>query len=463
MLLKTTENYKGEKASLLILLALAVLALFIAYETFTSNTNSTLVITLSLFSSLLFYLNKRLGSILIVYLSIFGFQMNIAGINIHYYELVTFIIWPFAIKNIRTKLRPYLIYSLFLLYNFLYGFFSISLNEVIIFCIRQLILIVFIVVISYSVEDFSLLNKALVISAFNIIILGYLQIVLNFYFLKLLQDGWYIPLIGKESISRAAGRFLNGRWIAMRPFSFFRTPHINAAILAMLLIFLLRKENLKSRFPLFVLVSGLIQLALCDVRGTILGIAICLALYFGIRTFKKIKSKAIQLLVFLPLCFSLLFILFAQWHNLGEANVGERWLLWGHAINEIFETPIWGKGGGTTALLLSQINEPGLPSIFDHYHNLFLQTMVESGAIGVILFVAFFINIGQKLYRFQDSTFWVLIYFLGHNLVDSFSIGGSPAFMIFFLLLAVGIARNKNTTTIAHNRNDYKCATKVAP
>lgn len=83
-------------------------------------------------------------------------------------------------------------------------------------------------------------------------------------------------------------------------------------------------------------------------------------------------------------------------------SVGTRILLWKKAMGLIVERPAFGWGPGVSRLLIDEI--PGISgSQIPHFHNLYVQILVENGVVGFLLYTAVFTVLVAAVWRSSRS------------------------------------------------------------
>ena len=103
-----------------------------------------------------------------------------------------------------------------------------------------------------------------------------------------------------------------------------------------------------------------------------------------------------------------------------------RILIWDAALTLIKEKPIWGYGFGETQLRLNEIyKEKEYQFVLKetyNAHNLWLQTWLENGLLGLLLLLAIFITVVQKaikLQKYQNIVLALILIVLVNSLFES--------------------------------------------
>lgn len=79
-----------------------------------------------------------------------------------------------------------------------------------------------------------------------------------------------------------------------------------------------------------------------------------------------------------------------------DTSVGYRVRMWEAAYHAVLERPLWGYGPGSSPEIIKA--ETGLDD-FPHFHNLYLQTVVEGGVVGLAGAVLVYVFMLRALYR----------------------------------------------------------------
>ena len=196
---------------------------------------------------------------------------------------------------------------------------------------------------------------------------------------------------------------------------------LNLAI-SLLLLFYLASEYKKMRWSvLFLSISFILISALTYGRISILIVTV-LALFSNLNLW--LKSRKSITLVFLSFVVGLI-VLISLFHprlNAVKENTSEdmpRFLLWANAIELVKEKPVFGYGIGDARKVFNQKNdsETGSPVAGKNLnaHNQFIDFQLESGLIGVLLFISFvflllFNRSLDKKGRFMFAFIWFVCF-----------------------------------------------------
>lgn len=136
--------------------------------------------------------------------------------------------------------------------------------------------------------------------------------------------------------------------------------------------------------------------------------------------------------------------------DLNNPSIAERIYLWKAALNQWSERPLVGWGSGTYAKTAGPfkapyaqfIHYPGLPAGYKtdgHCHNLYLMVALQTGAVGLLLFVAFLAATVRQIWRQPDPVLkWGVLAALAAFLVGGlFEYNGGDvevATLMFFIM-----------------------------
>jgi len=76
-------------------------------------------------------------------------------------------------------------------------------------------------------------------------------------------------------------------------------------------------------------------------------------------------------------------ILAGDWDSIPDTSLGFRAQLWREGARLAGERPVFGSGPGSSDELIEMLS---LAQRFPHFHNVFLQLLVENGIVGLVLF-----------------------------------------------------------------------------
>lgn len=144
------------------------------------------------------------------------------------------------------------------------------------------------------------------------------------------------------------------------------------------------------------------------------------------------------------------------------ASLQGRVIIWQRALNGLADQPLTGLGlGAFDQIAHEPYPLPGyIPGDIHHAHNLFLQTALDFGAPGLIVFLALVVLAATSLIRLYRSappggqlSVWAtgllgcFVAFVIYNLLDALTLGGRPAVALWFLLgLAISAGAYAETT-----------------
>jgi O-antigen ligase len=115
-----------------------------------------------------------------------------------------------------------------------------------------------------------------------------------------------------------------------------------------------------------------------------------------------------------------------------------RLIFWKNGLELWQEAPIWGQGiGDAPKLLENKALAQGLPDPYPHYdtHNQFIQTLVQSGLVGLLVLLAMLMVPAYLAWRRGNRLFTVFIgYFIALNLTATYM--NSEVTLTFFVWVA---------------------------
>jgi O-antigen ligase len=235
--------------------------------------------------------------------------------------------------------------------------------------------------------------------------------------------------------------------------------YLNAVIPLALAITVLRKEPGIRRLAFVCLMLSCAALYFTGSRGGMVALGtvfVFAAIYLAPRkkTFAAFLTASL-VATFLILAISAGGTAQARLQAMDDFTLETRLALWGAASALFLEHPVGGAGFGTYRFALQQY----LPGVRDQLdaHNLYLQTLAETGVTGFVVFGAmiwlFFYN-AFKLIRSPDPYFRILGFAvcgavgatLVHGLVDYIFIASPQFGNLFWLILALGLIAHEQET-----------------
>ena len=145
--------------------------------------------------------------------------------------------------------------------------------------------------------------------------------------------------------------------------------------------------------------------------------------------------------------------------DLNNPSIAERIYLWKAALNQWSERPLMGWGPGTYAKTADPfkapyaqfIHYPGRPAGFKtngHCHNLYLMVALQTGAVGLLLFLAFLAATVWKIWRQRDPALkWGVLAALAAFLVGGlFEYNGGDVEVATLLFFLMGLACGEGAT-----------------
>ena len=139
--------------------------------------------------------------------------------------------------------------------------------------------------------------------------------------------------------------------------------------------------------------------------------------------------------------------------NLNNPSSAERIYLWKAALNQWSERPLMGWGPGTYAKTAGPfkapyaqfVRYPGMPAGFrtnGHCHNLYLMVALQTGIVGLALFLAFLAAVVRRAWRQPDPALkWGVLAALAAFLVGGlFEYNGGDVEVATLLFFLIGLA-----------------------
>lgn len=265
-----------------------------------------------------------------------------------------------------------------------------------------------------------------------------------------------------------------------RPYSFFGNPIFFAEFCGALMPFLIyglaSKGRLKYLSGLNLIIFPAI-LILCSSRGAIISAAVsfCLMLAYifraGIKIFpvKKygfiLAAAALAGLLFFPGAFNSLKTTasrFASLSSLSAPEIRHRAILAETSLNIFLDSPVTGMGPGAVRQLHQQKqamllkNNPSLDFVNSSYsHNDYMQLLAETGAAGLLLFLAFvFIStlaferasayMPQEKFFFGSAAVTSILFFLSESFFN-FPLFSLPSAVLFYSFCGMMVSLSADT------------------
>ena len=193
----------------------------------------------------------------------------------------------------------------------------------------------------------------------------------------------------------------------------------NSLILAILLTYVLSNvvfAYMQSRKPIYLLLAllGLIILLAGGKRSAILVTALIILFGFWIQANQKYHSDHTNNRIFifkatsvlLGLTLALIYFTRDKWLLVWQqtrqfysdgyvgGSIDTRWELYGLAWQGFTKNPWFGTGAGTAKVIIADSSHASSLQQYNHFHNLFLQSLSETGILGTSIFIAalFFIQ-----------------------------------------------------------------------
>lgn len=231
----------------------------------------------------------------------------------------------------------------------------------------------------------------------------------------------------------------------LRATGFFPDPHIFSYYVAMAVpfaFFYAKKSSFYKGGTLILLTGVLLSFS----RGGYVGLFTCWLWFLGMIFWTQ-KEKKIALWIVSTLFFLILIVVSPVgsrfWSSFAteDGSRVERVRLLSESFHFIQEKPLLGTGIGNYPFLVKPEAERRAPI---YVHNLYLDIAVETGLIGLTLFLLAVLSalvISYRFWQISDSAFYLsthlaLVYFLAHSLFESplFSVHVLP---VFFLLMSL--------------------------
>jgi len=247
-----------------------------------------------------------------------------------------------------------------------------------------------------------------------------------------------------------------------------QNPNISSSsILFKLIFFLYLKNNfkdLKFKFLIWIIeITAIISIIILQSR---LGLFSLIFIYFSIfMTQRLIRKKTI--FSFLIILTSFIYFSSTTNSNILSYNFSEdessiqRIEFYNTAINLIKQKPLFGFGLGSwkyESLSYSSLkNETILVPYYTH--NDFLQTFVEMGILGFIIYLSFFIKIGFEIFKkFKLDSFYfysgiILVVFFGNTMLN-FPVHRSQEIIPFMIFSAL-ILSISNIKLVWNKKNPF--------
>jgi len=338
---------------------------------------------------------------------------------------------------------------LFIVYNFLSIFWSISLVLSLLSTSILISILTFYIAIRFAhISIYAQIKRVLIFTSIPVLIYGYLQ----FFYLEP-----FFVVNESYGINRIISTLGNKNYLAY---------FLGIMIFMITPLLLTKKKNYK--LSSFLYISTLTLLFLTTCRGAILALLIIYPLYIcrisKIKRVKKLFSK-IGSLILISIFLYLLLVNFNSEHIKplkaefsilkNEKNIHMRIEIFKVGLLSFLDYPILGTGVNSFSQIFFHkkeelINENKLVSnnyIFvKNSHNEIIQIMVENGLVGLFLFLVILyliIKLGKKL---RDE-FYILL-FLSFSSLYSFPLRVLPISIIFLLIVARIASISKTTISI---------------
>ena len=135
-------------------------------------------------------------------------------------------------------------------------------------------------------------------------------------------------------------------------------------------------------------------------RGAFLGFIIVNVLFllwkFNMRSVALALLAAVVGLMFMPgAVYDRVMMGFGGGGNLDTVTAGRLDGIWLPLLPELFKSPVWGSGLGST--MWSNAMRNGLMLLVGHPHNAYMEAVLDMGLLGLGLIAAFYFHVWQKL------------------------------------------------------------------
>jgi putative inorganic carbon (HCO3(-)) transporter len=233
--------------------------------------------------------------------------------------------------------------------------------------------------------------------------------------------------------------------------------YLNLVIPFSMACMVLAKDHWMRLLGMLCFSTGTAALILTQSRGGLIayGASLVVSIWFLARKPTTRIGILAAIAVMLALAAPTLMKYFERLQNVDELTELSRLAIWASAGVMFLAHPVLGVGYGTYRISsLAYVPEPIGGQL--HAHNLYLQLLAETGAVGFLVFfilIGAFLYIGLKLARDSDpfyrivgiGTCGALTATLIHGMVD-FLFNVSPQFgALFWLVLALSIAAFQNS------------------
>lgn len=204
-----------------------------------------------------------------------------------------------------------------------------------------------------------------------------------------------------------------------------------------------------SRGPLVAFVGGFILIIISgsSLRKKITYILVgSILIFIGVQIFKYIPESSM-------VRFESTINLFLNFNNQNiNSEIFSRLYIWEEAINVWIANPLFGIGIGNFSIVA-----PDIITV----HNFILETMVEMGFVGLVLFILFFIYVIKKLFIMnsdhKNETFYKVILSLFIMSIIKMSFSGQVQTALEFWLISgviIGIPNNDSFDAPESNTGD---------
>ncbi len=332
-------------------------------------------------------------------------------------------------------------------------------------------------------------------AGFTVVLLGFAQLAMylatDYFFFWQYWANTIIPVVyGRDYAALSA---VNNTWFSyvsnppgLRMFSVMPGSQVFAMVCVLTLPYLFTIWRATSGRTKKIWLAAVLLTALAivqtAVRASIVGSVLVFVLLLVVYKYKKLPREFLKK-GFLPILFFWAVLLLSflvpnanllerstTGANLGYESNAERLIIWKASLQSVARHPLAGVGIGNFALAFEeerpedfgQIKEErdrffGVPKRVLSAHNILLQVLVESGIIGLIFFVAFWMTIFKHIYFairrylagsdpnlshyalwFGVALFWVL----GQAMFDTVFLTDDEPLTFFWLGLALVLSRD---------------------
>ncbi|HYG51541.1 MAG TPA: O-antigen ligase family protein, partial [Flavobacteriales bacterium] len=258
-----------------------------------------------------------------------------------------------------------------------------------------------------------------------------------------------------------------GEWLGVLQFSpdpsrlygIPRNPIFLANMLTVTLAFTLYYYfSRKITHKAWLLVSAFLQvftLFFTLTRGTLIGLAIALAVWFVVYMHRKLKFGIATRSWVIPVAAVLLLLVVGyaargttihRLTTVSDTSAQTRLITWISSLPGFLENPVLGVGPENFYVISAKYFDPrqyqySESGFFDKPHNQFLQVLVEQGGVGFVLYVLIVFSVYRMLFlarkreRLTSNQFWSLAACVAAYYSTLFFAFESPQALILFFLL----------------------------